>query len=167
MTALTHVLTQRPFTRDSLRAAVFATDGTWTPTMLRATLGLVLFPHGAQHLLGWFGGYGFEGTMAWMTGTVGIPAPLAAAGILLEFFGPLALLAGVATRLFGAALAVFMATAASTHLQHGFFMNWYGNLPAGSEGFEFHLLAIAMAGALAISGGGAWSVDRALGKKNS
>ena len=92
---------------------------------------------------------------------------IAAAGILLEFFGPLALLAGVATRLFGAALAVFMATAASTHLQHGFFMNWYGNLPAGSEGFEFHLLAIAMAGALAISGGGAWSVDRALGKKNS
>ena len=166
MTTLTHALTHGPLTRPRLLAAATAADDSRTQTLLRLTLALVLFPHGAQHLFGWFGGYGFAGTMDWMTGSVGIPAPLAAAGILLEFFGPLALVAGVASRLTGLALALFMATAASTHLEHGFFMNWVGTMPAGAEGFEFHLLAIAIAIAIAANGAGAFSVDRVLSRRS-
>jgi putative oxidoreductase len=122
----------------------------------------VLLPHGMQHLFGAFGGYGFSGTFAWMTGTLNIPAPLAASAILLEFAGPVLLLVGVATRVWGTALALFMAGAAATHLSNGFFMNWFGTLPAGAEGFEYHLLAIALAVTVAVHGGGAWSADRLL-----
>ena len=146
----------------SVLPGVLSSDRSLTQLLLRLTLALVLLPHGAQHLLGAFGGYGFTATVSWMTGTLGIPAPLAVAGILLEFFGPLLLIAGLATRLVAAALAVFMATAASTHIANGFFMNWVGTLPAGTEGFEYHLLAIAIALALVSKGGGAFSIDRLL-----
>ena len=146
----------------SVLPRLLATEASRTQALLRLTLGLVLLPHGAQHLFGAFGGYGLSGTVAWMTGTLGIPAPLAVAGILLEFFGPILLIAGAATRLAGIALAVFMATAASTHVANGFFMNWFGTLPAGTEGFEYHLLAIALAVAVSVNGGGAFSLDRLL-----
>jgi putative oxidoreductase len=141
---------------------LFGNDGSASQAVLRLTLGLILLPHGAQHLLGAFGGYGFHGTVGWMTGTLGIPLPLAQAGVLLEFFGSLLLIAGLATRATAAALAVFMATAASTHAQNGFFMNWVASLPAGSEGFEYHLLTVAMCAALALRGGGAFALDRLL-----
>ena len=162
MTAITQTATsmftgERPWLSLAAR-----TDGSVTQTLLRLTLALVLLPHGMQHLFGWFGGYGFSATVGFMNSGLGIPVPLAAAGILLEFFGPLALIAGVASRLMGASLAVFMAVAAATHLSDGFFMNWFGTMPAGTEGFEYHLLAIAMAVAIAIKGGGAFSVDGAL-----
>jgi putative oxidoreductase len=141
---------------------ICATDDSATPLLLRVTLALVLLPHGAQHLLGAFGGYGFTATVAWMSGPLGIPAPLAAAGIVLEFVGPLLLLAGIGSRPAGLALAVFMTTAASTHVANGFFMNWFGNMPAGVEGFEYHILAVTIAIAIAVNGGGAWSIDRVL-----
>ncbi len=134
-------------------------------TLLRLALAIVLLPHGLQHLFGLLGGYGFRGTLAWMTGTLGIPVPLAAMGIVLEFVGPALLVIGAGSRLWGAALAVFMATAASTHLPNGFFMNWLGTLPAGTEGFEYHLLAIAMAASIAINGGGSFSVDRLIARR--
>ena len=84
---------------------------------------------------------------------------------LRNFFGPILLLAGLGSRLVGLALAVFMATAASTHVPNGFFMNWLGTLPAGTEGFEFHLLAIVVAVAVAVNGGGAFSLDRLLTRR--
>jgi putative oxidoreductase len=140
-------------------ARIVATDASWAQTLLRVTLAGVLLPHGAQHLLGWFGGYGFAGTLTWMTGTLGFPAPLAGAGIALEFFGPVALVLGFGTRAVGAALAVFMAVAASTHAANGFFMNWFGTLPAGVEGLEYHVLAVAMALSVAARGAGAASLD--------
>jgi putative oxidoreductase len=144
----------------SWRRLAFANDGSGTQAVLRLTIGFVLLPHGAQHLLGAFGGYGFAGTVGWMTGTLGIPAPLAAASVFVEFCGALLLIVGAATPVVGAALAIFMATAASTHAPNGFFMNWFATLPAGTEGFEYHLLAIAMCVALAIRGGGALALDR-------
>lgn len=150
----------------SILTRVLTSDGSATQALLRITLALVLFPHGAQHLLGWFGGYGFSATVEWMNGALGIPVAAAGAGILLEFFGPIALLVGVGSRLVGLSLAVFMAVAASTHLPNGFFMNWYGSLAAGAEGFEFHLLSIAMAVAIAIRGGGALSLDGLLSRRN-
>jgi putative oxidoreductase len=148
-----------------LIAQALHSDNSLSQTSLRLTLALVLLPHGMQHLFGMFGGYGFAGTFSWMTNSLGIPAPFAAAGILLEFVGPALLVVGIASRLWGAALALFMAMAASTHLANGFFMNWFGTLPAGSEGFEYHLLAIAMAVSIAVKGGGAFSLDRVVGRR--
>ncbi len=132
------------------------------PLIARLTLALVLFPHGAQHLLGWFGGYGFKGTLGWMTGTAGFPAPLAALAILVEFFAPIALLLGLLGRPAALGIVGLMLGAMSVHVGNGFFMNWFGQLPAGSEGFEYHLIAIALAVTVVLQGSGAWSVDRLL-----
>jgi putative oxidoreductase len=145
--------------RSALRRVV-ATGDDRAALVARVALGLILFPHGAQHALGWFGGYGFSGTFGWMTGTLGFPAPLAALAIIVELVAPLALLAGVGGRLAAAGLAGVMAGAITTHLPSGFFMNWFGRLPAGSEGFEYHLLVVALAVVVMIKGSGALSVDR-------
>lgn len=149
----------------ALLGAVVETEEVAAPTLLRVSLGLIMFPHGAQHLLGWFGGYGFAGTHEWMTVTLGFPASLAALAIVTEFFAPLALIVGLGGRVAALGIAGLMVGAASTHWENGFFMNWYGALPAGEEGFEFHLLVIAMSVALVIQGSGAWSVDRLLGRR--
>jgi putative oxidoreductase len=145
--------------RTSLPARLLATDSGLAPVVLRLGLAAVMFPHGAQKLLGWFGGYGWEGTMGFLTGTVGLPAAVAAGVILLEFFGPLLLILGLATRVVALGLAGLMAGAIATvHLPHGFFMNWSGS--QAGEGFEYHLLVIAMALALVLRGAGSLSVDR-------
>ncbi len=142
-----------------MKNIIFDTRASWTPTILRVFLGVVVFPHGAQKLLGWFNGAGFEGTMQYFTVTVGLPWLLGFVVILLEFFGALALIAGIATRIF-AALYVCIATGIifSTETGNYFFMNWFGNQP--SEGFEFFLLWIAIALTLLINGGGRYSFDR-------
>lgn len=132
------------------------------PLVARVILGVVMFPHGAQHTFGWFGGYGFQGTLGFMTGTLGFPAPLAALGIIIELLAPVALIVGLAGRVAGAGLVAFMLVAASTHTANGFFMNWFGSLKPGVEGFEYHLLTIALGLVVAIAGSGAASVDAAL-----
>lgn len=141
---------------------LISTRGDVAPLVARLVLGVVMFPHGAQHALGWFGGYGFGASVGWMTGTLGYPAPIAAAGIAIEFLAPLALILGVGGRIAGAGLVVFMLVAASTHAANGFFMNWFGSLGAGVEGFEYHLLAIALALVVTVAGSGAFSVDAML-----
>jgi len=125
----------------------------------RLTLGLVMFPHGAQKLLGIFGGYGFKGTMSYFTGTLHLNALLAFLVIMIEFFGSLSLLAGFATRIWAFALIVVMAgiLITSTHVQNGFFMNWTGQ--QAGEGYEYHLLVIGLALTLLFTGGAKWSVD--------
>jgi putative oxidoreductase len=138
------------------------TSGGPAATVARLTLALVMFPHGAQHALGWFGGHGFSGTLGWMTGTLGFPAPLAALAIVTELLAPLALVLGVAGRLAAAGLFGLMLGAASTHLPSGFFMNWFGKLPAGSEGFEYHLLVMALAAVVMLAGSGPLSLDQRL-----
>ncbi len=142
----------------SLRA-ILATDDGAAPLLARVTLGVVMFPHGAQHALGWFGGYGFAGTLGWMTGTLGIPGPAAALAIVVEFVAPVALVLGLGSRLAALGLVGLMLGALSTHTANGFFMNWFGALPAGAEGFEYHLLVIALAAVVAIDGSGALSLD--------
>jgi putative oxidoreductase len=165
MNILTHPLNTWPRSEASLLRRIWTGEASATQTLLRVTLALVLLPHGAQHLLGAFGGYGFSATVAWMSGSLGFPVPLAAGGILLEFFGPLLLLVGIGSRLVALALAVFMAVAGSTHVANGFFMNWLGNLPAGAEGFEYHILVVAVAVAIAANGGGAWAVDQLIARR--
>lgn len=142
----------------------FATDDSWAGLVLRVMLGLVLFPHGAQKFLGWYGGFGFSGTMAFFTDTMHLPWFVAFLVIVGEFFGSLGLLVGFLTRFTAASLAVIMVGAIlTTHLPHGFFMNWFGKQQG--EGFEYHLLVIAICAALMITGAGRWSVDGELAKK--
>jgi putative oxidoreductase len=131
-------------------------------TILRLVLGVVFFAHGAQKLLGWFGGFGFHGTMGFLE-HVGLPAPVALLVICTEFFGGLGLIVGLLTRIAALGIGVEMIVAIfMVHLPNGFFMNWLGNQKG--EGFEYHLLAIAMAAVLLLRGAGAFSVDEAVGK---
>jgi putative oxidoreductase len=139
--------------------ALFQTDDGWSGLVLRLTLGLVMFPHGAQKLLGWYGGFGFDGTMGAFTQKMGMPWIIAFLVIIGEFFGSLALMAGFLTRFTAASLAVIMLGAViMVHLPHGFFMNWFGKQQG--EGFEYHLLIVGIAAALLVTGGGRWSADR-------
>lgn len=131
----------------------------------RLVLAAVMLPHGAQKLLGAFGGHGFEGTMGYFTGTLGIPAPVALLVILGESFGPILLALGLGTRLAALGLTAIMIGAATTHASEGFFMNWFG-VQAG-EGFEYHLLALALSIPLLVSGGGAAALDSAIARKLS
>lgn len=127
--------------------------------VLRLLLGIVFFPHGMQKLLGWYGGYGFEGTMGFFTAKLGIPAVLAFLAIMAEALGSLGLITGLTTRVAAFGITVNMVVAVlMLHLQNGFFMNWFGNQKG--EGYEYHLLVIAIGVALMIRGGGKWSVDR-------
>jgi putative oxidoreductase len=136
----------------------FATDRSVTLLFQRLVLALVMLPHGAQKTLGWFGGHGFEGTMGFFTGTLGLPAALALLVILGESLGALALLAGGFTRLAAFGIAATMVGAvAMAHLANGFFMNWSGQ--QAGEGFEYHLLALALAVPLVVRGGGLFAVD--------
>src|SRR6478752_2664837 len=136
----------------------FQTDRSATLFFQRLVLALVILPHGAQKLLGWFGGYGFEGTMGFFTGALGIPAALAVLVILGESLGALGLAFGAFTRLSAFGIAATMLGAVfMTHAPNGFFMNWTGQQPG--EGFEYHLLALALALPLIVRGGGSLAVD--------
>jgi putative oxidoreductase len=137
------------------------TDDNRATIILRLGLGIVFFAHGAQKMLGWFGGPGFTGTMGAFTNYMHIPAPLAFLAICAEFFGGLGLLFGFLTRIAAGGIAVNMLVAtAMLHRQFGFFMNWTGTQKG--EGFEYHLLVLAMTAFLLIRGAGAFSVDRAI-----
>jgi putative oxidoreductase len=139
---------------------LFATSDDVGPTIARLALGLVMFPHGAQKVLGWFGGYGYAGTMAYFTHS-GIPAMLAFLAIMAEFLGSIGLIVGALSRVAAFGIAVNMGVAIATvHFSHGFFMNWFGNQKG--EGFEYHLLAIALAAIVIVKGAGLFSIDRML-----
>ena len=136
------------------------TDSNVAGLILRITLAVVMFPHGAQKVLGWFGGHGFRETMKSFTGS-GIPAAFALLAIATEFLGPLGLAVGLLTRVAALGIACVMLVAIVTvHWPHGFFVNWSGNQKG--EGFEYHLLVLGIAITLIIVGGGAWSLDGAL-----
>jgi putative oxidoreductase len=138
---------------------LLATDDSTATATLRLVLGVVFFAHGAQKMLGWFGGPGFSGTMGFFSGYLHIPAPLAVLAIAAEFFGGLGLLLGFLTRIAAFGIAMNMVVAiAMVHRSFGFFMNWTGTQKG--EGFEFHLLVLAMTAFLMIRGAGAFSVDR-------
>jgi putative oxidoreductase len=152
----------KPATKeDFMIRKLIATDNDIATTILRLVLGVVFFAHGAQKMLGWFGGYGFSGTMGFFTGMMHIPAPFAFLAIAAEFFGGLGLIFGLLTRV--AAFGIFcnmVVAVAMVHHNFGFFMNWAGTQKG--EGYEYHLLTIAVAVFLMIRGAGAASVDRLL-----
>ena len=149
-----------------MKSLLFKTDSNVTSLILRLALGAVFFPHGAQKVLGWFGGYGFTGTMGFFTGTMHIPALFAFLAIAAEYAGSIGLILGLGTRIAALGIASTMVVAIATvHAQFGFFMNWTG--AQKGEGFEYHILAIAIAVALIIRGGGLLSADGAIAKKLS
>jgi len=131
----------------------------------RLALAIVIFPHGAQKLLGWFGGHGYEATMSFLTGGGGLPWIVALLVIIIEFFGPLLLLFGLGTRL--AALAIlgqFIGIVIKSQFYNGFFMNWAGQ--AGKpEGLEYFVMLFGLAIILIVSGGGMASIDAAIAKR--
>jgi len=130
----------------------------------RITLAVVVFAHGAQKLFGWFGGYGFEGTMGYLTQTAGLPYLIALAVILIESIGMIALALGLFSRIVAALLiAVMIGAIFVAHLPNGFFMNWSGG--QAGEGYEYHLLVIALSFTHIILGSGAWSLDALLQNK--
>jgi putative oxidoreductase len=134
------------------------TNNSFAPTLARLVLGVVMFPHGAQKVLGWFGGYGFSGTMNFFTQQMHIPAAFAVLAIAAEFLGSLGLITGFLSRIAAFGIAVEMAVAvAMVHAPNGFFMNWFGNQKG--EGFEYHVLAIGIALIVLIYGGGKASID--------
>lgn len=131
---------------------------------LRVVLGLVILPLGAQKLLGWFGGYGFTGTMQFFTQTLGIPWIAGFLVIILESFGALAILAGIGTRIIAASyIALATGIIFTSHLQYGFFINWFGNQKG--EGYEYFLLWAGMALALVFTGSGKYAVSSVFSKK--
>src|SRR6266851_8313304 len=143
---------------------LIATDNDTATTILRLSLGVIFFAHGAQKMLGWFGGYGFSGTMGFFTGVMHIPAAFAFLAIAAEFFGGLGLIFGALTRV--ASFGVFcnmIVAVAMVHQQFGFWMNWTG--AQKGEGYEYHLLLLAASAFLMIRGAGAASVDRLLSSR--
>jgi putative oxidoreductase len=136
---------------------LFQTDGTLVPLVLRVALAVVMFPHGAQKALGWFGGHGIGGTLKYF-GSQGVPMPLALLAVAAELLGSLGVAVGLLTRVAAFWIACVMVVAILTvHRRFGFFMNWFGTQKG--EGFEYHLLALGLAIALIVGGGGQWSID--------
>jgi putative oxidoreductase len=143
---------------------LIATDNDTATVILRLVLGVVFFAHGAQKMLGWFGGYGFNGTMGFFTRVMHIPAPFALLAIAAEFFGGLGLIFGLLTRV--AAFGIFanmVVAVALVHRHFGIFMNWTG--AQKGEGYEYHLLVLAITAFLMIRGAGAASIDRLLSSR--
>jgi putative oxidoreductase len=145
---------------------IFSTRNDWTGFILRLTLGLVLFPHGAQKLFGWFNGYGFDGTMQFFTESVGISWFVGFLVILIESIGAVLLVLGAGSRIMAVAIfCVMTGVLLTSHVQNGFFMNWYGT--AAGEGMEFDLLCLGLALAITVNGGGKYSVDNWIHKRLS
>lgn len=144
---------------------IISTDSSnWTALIARLALGITIFPHGAQKLLGWFGGGGFNGTMGFFTESLGLPAIVALLVILIEFFGSLFLIFGFLTRLSAIGFIGVFIGVTITHLQNGFFMNWGGT--QNGEGIEFFILFFGLAIISLLKGGGKVSVDAFLVKNN-
>jgi putative oxidoreductase len=143
---------------------LFKTEDDTAILILRLLLGVVFFPHGMQKAFGWFGGSGFEGTIRTFQQGLGIPAFLAFLAILAESAGSLGLITGFLTRVAAFGIAVNMVVAvALIHWKNGFFMNWFGK--QAGEGFEYHILVVAITTFLIMRGGGRWSVDGLLYKR--
>ncbi len=148
----------------NLKELLFKTNNDWTGLIARLTVGLVLLPHGAQKMLGLFGGHGFSGTMNFFTSQMGLPWLLAFAVIIIEFFGATALILGFASRLWSIAIIfLFIGIIITTQFENGFFMNWFGNQKG--EGFEFSLLLIGTSLAILVNGSGKYAIDNLINKK--
>ena len=146
-----------------MKYKIFAVHNDYTGLIIRFTLGLGMFPHGAQKMLGWFGGFGLVKELKLLQ-ELDIPWIVALMVILIEFFGAISLLIGFASRLWSIAFAgLFIGIIFLEHLQYGFFMNWFGN--QAGEGFEYHLLVLGLCIALFVQGSGKYALDSLIFRK--
>ncbi len=144
---------------------LFFTEDSRAMLVLRLALGIVFLAHGSQKVFGLFGGPGLAKVFT-MFSDMGIPPFFTALDVAAEFLGGLFLIIGFLTRISAMGIAVVMVVAVyMVHWHNGFFMNWFGQMPAGKEGFEYHILAFGAAIALVFKGGGRLSIDRAVAKK--
>lgn len=142
-----------------MKQQLFKTNDDLTGLILRLTVGLILFPHGAQKALGAFGGFGYSATMNYFTETLQLPWIVAFLVIVIEFVGAIALVLGFASRIWAGMISVLMiGIIFSSHLANGFFMNWFGTQKG--EGFEYHLLVIGLSLAIIFNGSGKWAIDQ-------
>ena len=142
---------------------IFGTQNDYTGLIMRLVLGGVMLPHGLQKVFGIFGGAGLQATMNTFTAKLGLPAWVAVLVIMAESAGAIGLIFGFCTRLCALGIALVMGGAVFfVHARYGFFMNWHGH--GGGEGFEYHLLAIGLAVALLLHGGGKWSLDQRIAR---
>ncbi len=142
---------------------ILGTDNDPVGLIMRLALGLVMFPHGAQKALGWFGGHGASATIQSFA-KLGMPLPLTVLVLAAELGGSLLLIVGFLTRVAAFGIGCVMLSAILlVHGHVGFFMNWAGSQKG--EGFEYHLLALGLSIGLMIKGGGALSVDRAITRR--
>jgi putative oxidoreductase len=146
-----------------MKSLLFGGNNGYGPLFTRIALGGVMFAHGAQKLTGWFGGFGFEGTMAYFTQQRGLPWIVGFAVIMIEFFGALAIIAGFTTRAWALGVLGVMSAIIITTFNDHFFMNWFGT--QNEEGYEFFLLAMGMSASLVISGAGSLSIDRVFSRR--
>ena len=143
---------------------LFATGNDLTLTVVRLVLGILFFAHGAQLTLGWFGGYGYTASMHYFTQE--FPAWLAFLAIMTQFLGSIGLIVGLLSRIAVIGIAIDMLVAIFTvHIHVGFFMNWYG-MQKG-EGYEYHLLVLALCLLIFVKGSGAASLDRVIYKERA
>jgi len=138
------------------------TDNNSASIILRISFSMMLLPHAVGKVFGAWGGMGFEKTMQHMTENMHIFYIFALLAIVVEFLSTLAIIVGYQTRINAFLLAIFMFVASTFHFQHGFYMNWFGQKTG--EGFEFHILSVGMMLALAVLGGGKYSLDRKISK---
>ncbi len=143
---------------------IITTDSVIGFSIARLTLGLVLFPHGAQKLLGLFGGYGYSSTMDFFTTQMGLPGIIAFSIIMIESIGSISLVLGFFRRVWALSLiGMFIGIIITTQLEHGFFMNWFGN--QAGEGYEYSLLIIGLSLTVLVHGSGKLSIDKLISKK--
>jgi putative oxidoreductase len=141
-----------------MKTQLLRTTENWGATAIRFALGIVLFSHGAQSMLGWFAGFGLMATIEFLSKSMGVPAFIGFLVICIQFFGSLMLLTGTLTRVAALGVLGIFLGMATYHFDYGFHMNWSGT--NAGEGFKYHVLVLAMCLMLFISGGGAWSIDR-------
>ena len=142
--------------------SILETSPSYAFVLLRLGLAVTFFFHSTQQIFGWNGGRGLKAHLANWRDKQGIPTPIGAFGLFIEFFGSLALLIGFLTRPFALGLALFIGIAMlKSHVRHGFFL---ARRPEEHSGIEYTLALFLMAAALLVGGGGALSVDGLLSR---
>jgi putative oxidoreductase len=138
---------------------ILSTDSDWIQTICRIILGVIFFAHGARKLFGWFAGPGLKRTIAAMKEFLGFPAVLTFGVVIVEFFGGLALVVGLLSRIAALGISITMLFAIlMVHGRYGLFLNWFGDRKG--HGYEYHVLVIGLAIVIIARGSGALSLDR-------
>ncbi|MEL7119749.1 MAG: DoxX family protein [Bacteroidota bacterium] len=145
-----------------MKQLIFKTDDNWASVVLRMIFGIIMMIHALPKL----SSEGYHSFIYFFTQYLQLPVVMAWATIFVEVVGSLCLILGLATRISAVMLfGLFIGMIAFVHWENGFLMNWNGQMEAGQEGFEYHLLVLAICGTLTILGGGKLSTDQLIGKK--